>query len=170
MCRVSKRAVYTFVIEDTEYLASKMTDYCDLCQLRLFYDIVKLQYVDIENYDTRRMLYDIYLALSDLKRVYKVNGGNNSLTPDTLYQCLVEFSLLLLPIAKSWSFNLVALFYNASNVELQETIRFDEYILPNNSNLTTLFSQTSALQILREKYVLVFKLLSDERKRVLLLL
>jgi len=129
-----------------------------------------MQYVGTENYDTRRMLYDIYLALSDLKRVSKVNGGNNSLTPDTLYQCLIEFSLLLLPIAKSWSFNLVTLFYNALNVELQETIRFDEYILPNNSNLTTLFSRTSALQILREEYVLVFKLLSDERKRVLLLL
>ena len=85
MIRVSKRAAGTCTIEDTEYLASKMTNHCDICQFHLFCDIVKLQYVGTETYDTHRMLQDIYLALSDLKFVYNVNGKTVSLTPDTLY-------------------------------------------------------------------------------------
>jgi len=55
-------------------------------------------------------------------------------------------------------------------VELQEAIRLDGYILPDNSNLTTLFSQTSPLQILREKSVVAFKLLSEDKKRGISLL
>ena len=116
------------------------------------------------------MLHDIYLALSDLKLVSKVNGETISLTPDTLYQRFIELLPLLPFNATSWSFSLVTLFYNALNVELQEIIRLDGYVLPNNSNLTTLFSQTSALKILREKSIVTFKLLSEEEKRVLSLL
>ena len=132
--RVYKWAAGTCAIENTEYLASEMTNYCDLCQLHLFCDIVKLQYIGTETYDTHRMLHDIYLALSDLKLGSKVNGKTISLTPDTLYQCFIELSPLLLPNATSWSFNIVTLFYNALTVELQETIRLDGYILPDNSN------------------------------------
>ena len=85
MLRVSKRAAGACAIEDTEYMASKMTNHCDLCQLHLFFDIVKLQYVGTETYDTHRMMHDIYLALSDLKFVSNVNGKTVSLAPDTLY-------------------------------------------------------------------------------------
>ena len=91
------------------------------------------------------MLHDTYLDPSDLKLVSKVNVKTISHTPDTLYQRFIEFSPLLPPNATSWSFSLVPLFYNALNVELQEANRLDGYILPNNSNLTTLFSLTSAL-------------------------
>jgi len=110
MIHLSKRAAVTCAIEDTEYLASKMTNYCDICQLHLFCDIVKLQYVGTETYDTHRMLHDIYLALSDLRLVSKVNGETISLTPDTLYQRFIEFSPLLPPNATSWSFSLVTSF------------------------------------------------------------
>ena len=85
MLRISKRVAGTCSIEDTEYLASNMSNYCDLCQLHLFCDIVKLQYVGTETYDTHRMMHDIYLALSDLNLVSKVNGKSISLTPHTLY-------------------------------------------------------------------------------------
>ena len=64
----------TCAIEDTDYLASKIKKYDDLCQLLLFCDIIKLQYVGTETYDTHRMLHDIYLALSNLNLVSKVNG------------------------------------------------------------------------------------------------
>ena len=46
----------------------------------------------------------------------------------------------------------------------------DECSLPDNSNLTTLFSQTSALQILKEKSIVAFKLLSEKKPQVLSLL
>ena len=150
MLRVSKRAAGACAIEDTEYMASKMTNHCDLCQLHLFFDIVKLQYVGTETYDTHRMLNDIYLALSDLNLVSKVNGKSISLTLDTLYQRFIEFSPLLPPNATSCSFSLVTLFYNALKVELQEAIRINGYILPNNSNLTTLLSKIFTLQVMRE--------------------
>ena len=67
-----------------------MTKYYDLCQLHLFCDIVKLQYVGTETYDTHHILHDIYLALSELKLLSKVNGEIMSLTPDTLYQLFIE--------------------------------------------------------------------------------
>ena len=60
-------------------------------------------------------------------------------------------SPLLPPNATAWSFSFVTLFYNALSVELQESIRLDGYILPNNLTLATLSSQTSTLQALREK-------------------
>ena len=46
----------------------------------------------------------------------------------------------------------------------------DGYILPSNFTLSTLFSQTSALQIMMKKSIVEFKLLSKKEKRVLLLL
>ena len=74
---------------------------------------------------------------------------------------------LLSPNATSWSFSLVNLFYNAINVELQESIKIDEYILPNNSTLSTLFDQTSALQVLREIAVVAHQSLAIEKKQIL---
>ena len=52
MLRVSKRAANTYAIEDTKYLGNKQTEYCDLFQLQLFCDIVQLQYVGTNTYDT----------------------------------------------------------------------------------------------------------------------
>ena len=71
-----------------------MTKYCDLSQLHLFCEIVKLQYVGTETYDTHCMLHNIYLTLSDLKLVSKVSGNTISLTPDTLH---LSFIKLLTP-------------------------------------------------------------------------
>ena len=90
MIRVSKQAAGVCAIGDAEYLASKITNYCDICQLHLFCDIVKLQYIGAKTYDTYRLLYDMCLALSDLKLVYKVDKKTISLTPDTLYQRLLN--------------------------------------------------------------------------------
>ena len=61
-------------------------------------------------------------------------------------------------------------FYNVLSVELQEAIRHDGYTLPNNSTLSTLSSQTSVLQVLREKAVVSHKLLREEKQRVLSIL
>ena len=116
------------------------------------------------------MMHDIYLALSTLKLVYKSQCKLVILTPDTLYQQFIELSPLLLPNATAWYFGLVNLFYNALSVELQESIRLAGYILPDNSNLTTLSSQTSALQVLREKSVVAHKLLCEEKQRVISIL
>jgi len=163
MLRVSKRVVDTCAIEDTEYLATKLGNYCDTCQLHLFYDIVKLQFVGTTVYDTHRMMHNIYLALSSLKLESRVNGKTITLTPDSLYQRFIEFTPLLYPNATSWLFSLVTLFYNALSVELQESIRLDGYILPKNSTLSTLFDQTSALQMLREIAVVAQQSLAIEK-------
>ena len=96
MRRVSKRMTGTCEIEDTEYLESKVTNYCDLCQLHLFYDIVKLQYFGLETDDTHFMLHDIYLVLLELKFVFKIKRKTISIIPDTLYQRFIKFSHLLL--------------------------------------------------------------------------
>ena len=116
MIRVSKRTTGTCAIEDTEYLATKLGNSCNTCQLHLFCDIVKLQLVGTTLYDTHRMMRDIYLILSSLKLESRVNGKTIYLTPYSLYQRLIEFTPLLSPNATSWSFSLVTLFYNALSV------------------------------------------------------
>ena len=89
------------------------------------------------------MMHDIYFTLSEFKLLYKFHGKLVTLTADILYQQFIEFSPLLPPNAITWSFSLVTLFYNALSVELQEAIRLAEYILPNNTTLSTISSQTS---------------------------
>ena len=163
MLRVSKRAAGTCTIKDTEYLATKLGKYCDTCQLHLFCDIVKLQFVGTTVYDSHRMMHDIYLSLSSLKLESKSNGKTTYLTPDSLFQRFIEFTSLLSLNATSWSFSLVTIFYNALSIKLQESIRFDGYILPNNSTLSTLFDQTAALQALREIAVVAHQSLATEK-------
>jgi len=99
MLRVTRRATGSCATEETEYLAKRIKTYCDVCQLHLFCSIVNLQFVGTEDYDTHRMMHDIYLALSELKLVYKSQGKLVTLTPDTLYQQFIEFSPLLNPNA-----------------------------------------------------------------------
>ena len=118
--RASKRKTGTCAIEDTEYLATKLTNYCDLYQLHLFCSIVKLQFIGTKTYDMHRMLHDIYLVLSGLKFVSKVDGNTISLIPNTLYQNFIKLTPLLPSNTTSWSLSLVSLFYNALGVELQE--------------------------------------------------
>jgi len=62
--RVTRRAAVSCATEETEYLATRINTYCDLCYLHLVCSIVKLQFVGTQNYDTHRMMHDIYLALS----------------------------------------------------------------------------------------------------------
>ena len=107
MLRVSKWAAGTRAIEETEYLATRLAKYFDICQLHLFCSIIEIQFVGTKNYDTHRMMHDIYLALSGLKLVFKHNGKRISLTPDMLYQRLIKFSFLLPANATAWSFSLV---------------------------------------------------------------
>ena len=109
------------------------------------------------------MMHDIYLSLSSLKLESRANRKTTYLTPDSLFQRFIEFTPLLSPNATSWSFSLVTLFYNALGVELQESIRLDGYVLPNNSTLPTLFDQTSALQVLREIAVMAYQSLATEK-------
>ena len=92
MLRVTRRAAGSCATEETEYLATKLNKYCDPCQLHLLYSVIKLQFDGIENYDTHRMMHDIYLALSELKLVYKSHGKLVTLIPVTLYQQFIEFS------------------------------------------------------------------------------
>ena len=153
MLRISKREAGTYAIEDTDYLESNLTEYCDLRQLSSFCNIVQLQYIGTKTYDNHRMLHDIHLVLSGLNLVSKVNGKTISLTPNILYQRFIEFSPLLSPNATAWYFILVTLFYNAFSVELLESIRLDGYDLLSNSTLATISAQTSALQFMRKKAI-----------------
>ena len=107
------------------------------------------------------MMYDIYLALSELKLVYKYHEKRVTFATERLYQQFIELSPLLPlpPNATAWSFSLITLF-----------IRLAGYILPNNTTLSTLSSQTSDLQILREKSVVVHTSLCEEKQRVLSIL
>ena len=91
-------------------MGGKLTNYCDFCQWHLFCDIVRLQYDGTVTYNNHRVLHNIYLELSGLKLLSKVNGEIISLTLDILYQRYVEFLPLLLFNATSWSFSLVILF------------------------------------------------------------
>ena len=71
--------------------------------------VESLQYIGTDFYDNYRILPDIYLTLSGLKLVPKVNGKIISLTPNDLYNHFIEFLPLLSLDATAWSFSLVIL-------------------------------------------------------------
>ena len=91
--RISKQKTGTCAIEDTDYLTKQLTDYCNLCQLHLFCSIFQLQVIGTKTYNIHCILHVIYLYLSGIKLVSKVNGKTISLTPRLL---LLLFLLLLL--------------------------------------------------------------------------
>ena len=127
MLCLTERAVNWCTSEDTEYLRTKLTEFCDIYQLHPLWNIVPLQYLDIDSYTTYRILNDIYLALSGLKLVSKVNEKLVSVTTDTLYTHFIEFLPVFPPDATNWSRHPC---YNTLSVELQETIRLNIYIYP----------------------------------------
>ena len=92
MLRVSKGVADTYAIEEREYLTTRLTKFCNFCQLHLFCSILELQFVGTKTYDTHRMIHDIYLALSELKLVFRSHGRLVCLTPDALCQRFIEFS------------------------------------------------------------------------------
>ena len=84
-----------YVSEDTEYLALKLLEFCNSCQLHIFCDSVKLRYVGTELYDSQKLRSDISLALTSLKMILNHKGKFIVLTPDDLYSRFIEFLPLL---------------------------------------------------------------------------
>ena len=109
--------------ENTDYLLSKVNEFCNLCRLHIFCDSIQLKYVGTDVYDSQKMLADISLTLSKLKMIYTVRGKNISLTPDDLFSNFTSFLPLLSPNAMAWSFCLVTLFFQALPAELQEAVQ-----------------------------------------------
>ena len=54
-------------IEESDTLRSKLDTICSLSQLHIFCNIVQLQYVGTDTYDSNHMMSDISKALSNLK-------------------------------------------------------------------------------------------------------
>jgi len=109
-------------------------------------------------YDSQKILSDVSLALSKLKRVYIVRGKKITLTPDDLFGSFTVFSPLLSSNAMSWYF-LVTLFSYATPLELQKTVKLGGYGFPDISTLITSLLQEQALQTLRVHAVISFNLL-----------
>ena len=53
--------------ENTDYLLSKVNDFCDLCCLHIFCDSIQLKYVRTDVYDSQKMLADILSHFRRLK-------------------------------------------------------------------------------------------------------
>ena len=84
MTRIIPRNQRQCVNMDTEYLASKVLAFCNLCRLHIFCDSFQLKNVFTASYDSQKMLVDISLVLSNLKMVYNHREWTISLTPDDL--------------------------------------------------------------------------------------
>ena len=159
-CITSRNKGYCATV-DTEYLVSKVFTFCDLCCLQFFCDSVQLKFVGcvcVYIYDSQKILSDVSLALSKLKRVYIVRGKKITLTPDDLFGSFTVFSPLLSSNAMSWYF-LVTLFSYATPLELQKTVKLGGYGFPDISTLITSLLQEQALQTLRVHAVISFNLL-----------
>ena len=109
--------------EDTEYLATKLLEFCNFYQLHIFCDSVQLQYIGTDSYDSQKMLTDISLVLTSLKIISNHKGKVIVLTPDDLYSRYIEFLPLLVPNTMTWSLFLVTLFFHALPSELQEAVQ-----------------------------------------------
>ena len=131
--------------EDTEYLATKLLEFCNFYQLHIFCDSVQLQYIGTDSYDSQTMLADISLTLTSLKTVSNYKGKVIVLMPDDLYSRYIEFLSLLAPDAITWSFPLVTLFFHALPSNLREAMQSGRYVLPNLSTLLTSHPQEQEL-------------------------
>ena len=105
------------------------------------------------------MMSYISLTLLNLKLEYRFKA-------DDFYRCYIQYLPLLLSDAITWSFSLVALFYHALPLNLQDAIVKDRYRLPHLSLFLTKSSQATVLQNLREHAIIVHKNLADESKRI----
>ena len=119
--------------ENTDYLFSKVNEFCKLCRLHGFCDSTQLKYVGTDVYHSQKILANISLALSKIEMIYTVRGNYISLTPDDLFSNFTSFMPLLLPNAMTWSFCLVTLFFQALPAELQEAVQLGGYIFPDIS-------------------------------------
>ena len=90
--------------EDTEYLTSKLLNFCNSCQLHIFCDLVQFQYVGTASYDSQTILAYISITLNSITMVLTHRGRYDSLTPDDLYSCFIGFISLLSPNTMIWYF------------------------------------------------------------------
>ena len=91
MLNIIPRKKEQYAIENTEYLISKVNEFCNLCRLHIFCDSVQLKCVGTDVYDSQKMLADISLALSRLKMVYSVRRKNIFSPPMTYLVILPRF-------------------------------------------------------------------------------
>ena len=68
-------------IEEFDTLRSKLSTLCSHSQLHIFCNIVQLQYVGTDTYDSNQKISDISHALSTLKLGFQLRGKNITLTP-----------------------------------------------------------------------------------------
>ena len=61
-------------IEESDTLRSKIDKMCSLSHLYMFYNIVQLQYVGTDTYDSNQMMSDISKALSSFKIEFQLRG------------------------------------------------------------------------------------------------
>ena len=67
-------------IEVSDTLQSKISTLCSRYQLDIFWNIVQLQYVGTETYDSNQMMTDIPLAPSNLNLEFQFKGKLATLT------------------------------------------------------------------------------------------
>ena len=68
-------------IEESDTLRSKLDIICSLSQLHNFCNIVQLQYIGIDTYDSNQMISDISKTLSNLKLEFQLRGKLLMLPP-----------------------------------------------------------------------------------------
>ena len=72
-------------IEESDTLRSNLDTICSLSQLHIFCNIVQLQYVGTDTYDSNQMMADIAKALSNLKFEFQLRGETINLTPTIFF-------------------------------------------------------------------------------------
>ena len=93
MLRLAPRNQRQCATENTEYLASNVLIFFNLCCLYIFYDSIKLKCVSIDTYDSQKTFVDMSLVLSKLKVIYTHRRWIIHITPNALCSYFTDFFL-----------------------------------------------------------------------------
>jgi hypothetical protein len=143
-------------------VSSRIKDFLGRCELDLFADILRLDYVGSDSATSPETIRQISDRLSRLSIVYQSRGQTHTCRVDDLFKKYLSEVPVLPDDTRLWGFTLTNYFWSALPEEMQSRITENRmYKPPDMSTLVTKTIQLNELRKLREAAVQASKDISD---------
>jgi len=143
-------------------VSSRIKDFLGRCELDLFADILRLDYVGSDSATSPETIRQISDRLSRLSIIYQSRGQTHTCRVDDLFKKYLSEVPVLPDDTRLWGFTLTNYFWSALPEEIQSRITENKlYNPPDMSTLVTKTIQLNELRKLREAAVQASKDISD---------
>ena len=143
-------------------VSSRIKDFLGRCELDLFANILRLDYVGSDSTTSPETIRQISDRLSRLSIVYQSRGQTHTCRVDDLFKKYLSEVPVLPDDTRLWGFTLTNYFWSALPEEMQSRITENRtYKPPDMSTLVTKTIQLNELRKLREAAVQASKDISD---------